>query len=313
MISPPPIPYDRQHHYEQSPDMLNVHWDVNTICQYNCSYCYARREYGERWGEIGNRRIIDGVLSALERSVLPFNLGLLGGEPTLSQHYYYILDRLHASERFNRVYITTNAARDLTAHPHYPKMAFLLSYHPADIVDRELFFRNAKFLQDNGYKLKVNVMLHHDSRYWDNIRDTFYRFRDLGIRTHPHFIYGKSVHTLFHYRKKFWDYFEFLREWPAELCYWNDGQMSMKNDYEIFNGGLTNFQGWQCWNNNYEVDVWGRVIKFCLNQEKTSLLENPDFFRNIGATVAMKCPHPSCNCDGLLKQLKIRESVSEIE
>jgi sulfatase maturation enzyme AslB (radical SAM superfamily) len=295
--------YSKQHHIDQDPDHINVHWDVLTICQLNCSYCYARNEYGEKWGKLGSKQIADGVLDALNNSSLPFNLGLLGGEPTLSPHYYYILDRISAMEKFNRVYVVTNGEKDFTKHPDYEKIAFLFSYHPADCTDRDRFFANVKLMKDRGYKIKVNVMLHHGKQYWPLIKEMFEMCADAGIRTHPHFIYGKNVHTLFNYRKDFWEYFSFLKDHERELVYDDE----LKNDYEIFSEKLTNFNGWSCYNNNYEVDVYGRVIKFCLNHERTSLLDNPTFFKDIVKTVPMICPHKACNCDGLLKQLKVKD------
>jgi len=295
--------YSKQHHIDQDPDHINVHWDVLTICQLNCSYCYARNEYAEKWGKLGSRQIADGVLDALNNSSLPFNLGLLGGEPTLSPHYYYILDRISAMEKFNKVYVVTNGEKDFTKHPDYEKIAFLFSYHPADCTDRDRFFTNVKLMKDRGYKVKVNVMLHHGKQYWPLIKEMFEMCAAAGVRTHPHFIYGKNVHTLFNYRKDFWDYFSFLKDHERELVYDNE----LKNDYEIFSEKLTNFNGWSCYNNNYEVDVNGRVIKFCLNHERTSLLDNPNFFKDITKTVPMICPHKACNCDGLLKQLKVKD------
>lgn len=296
--------YSRQGHIDQDPDHINVHWDVLTICQLNCSYCYARNEYAEKWGQLGSKAIADAVLNALNKSTLPFNLGLLGGEPTLSPHYYYILDRISNMEKFNKVYVVTNGEKDMRLHPHYEKVAFLFSYHPADCTDRDKFFANVHLMHKRGYKVKVNVMLHHGRQYWPLIKEMIEMCDAAGIKVHPHFIYGKDVHTLFHYRKDFWEYFKFLEDRDRELMYDDE----FKNDYEIFSQKLTNFQGWSCYNNNYEVDVYGKVIKFCLDQSRASLLENPDFFKDITSTVPMTCPHKACNCDGLLKQLKVRDA-----
>ena len=125
--------YSKQHHKDQDPDHINVHWDVLTICQLHCSYCYARNEYGEKWGQLGNRQMVDGVLEALRRSTLPFNLGLLGGEPTLSPHYHYILEQLEKIEQYKKVYVVTNAERDLSMHPDHKGLAFLFKIGRAHV------------------------------------------------------------------------------------------------------------------------------------------------------------------------------------
>ena len=300
--------YSRQHHIQQDPDHINVHWDSLTICQLNCSYCYARNEYGKEWGKISSKKIIDGVIEALRRSSLPFNLGLLGGEPTLGPHYNYILDQLLTIKNFQFVYVVTNGEKDFSTHKDYDKLAFLFSYHPADCTDRDRFVNNMKLMLSRGYKVKVNIMLHHDKNLWPKIKEMFEICKDIpGLKIHPHFLYGNSITKLFNYRPEFWKYFSFLEDYEKDLMYDND----VFNDYQVFRDKLTNFKGWSCYNNNYEIDVRGNVVKFCLEKsDDVNLLSNPDFFKNITKTQPMICPHSACNCDGLLKQLKIKNETS---
>lgn len=299
--------YTRQHHITQDPDHINVHWDSLTICQLNCSYCYARKEYGEEWGKISSRQIIDSVIESLNRSSLPFNLGLLGGEPTINPHYEYILDRISKLDKFKWVYVVTNGEKDLRLHKHYEKLAYLFSYHPADCTDRDRFIQNIKHMLDRGHKCKVNIMLHHDKRLWPNIKEMFDICAGIeGLKVHPHFLYGSSIQNLFNYRPAFWEYFKFLEDFDKELVYDTD----LFNDYQVYSRKMTNFKGWNCYNNNYEIDVYGRVIQFCdVNDlNKVSLMDDPDYFKRIEKTTPIVCPHRACNCDGLLKQLKVRDA-----
>ena len=297
--------YSKQHHTQQDPDHINVHWDTLTICQLNCSYCYARNMYGKEWGKISSKQIIDGVISALSKSSLSFNLGLLGGEPTLGPHYYYILDELQKIEQFNRVYVVTNAEKDFTDHPQYDKVAFLFSYHPADCTDRDRFVANMKLMISRGYQCKVNIILHHDKRMWPLIKEMFDICAGIeGLKIHPHFLYGNKMDKLFRYRKDFWEYFAFLKDFERDLQYDDD----VFNDYEVYSQKLTNFYGWACYNNNYEIDVRGNVVQFCMNEEGgVNLLKDQEFFQRIEKTVPITCPHKQCNCDGLLKQLKVKK------
>lgn len=299
--------FSKQHHIQQDPDHLNIHWDTLTICQLNCSYCYARNEYGDKWGKLMSKENINRCVEAFGRSSLSFNLGLLGGEPTLGPHYFHIIEKVSELKNNQKIYVTTNGYKDLTNHPKFDNVAFLFSYHPADIVDEELFFRNVQSAIDKGIQTKVNVMLHHNKALWDKIKTAIFRFLDMGAKVHPHFLYTHSSRMLFHYRKDFWEYFKFLEEViPKELVY--DDQLF--NDYEIFHNGMTVFTGWSCWNNNYEVDVYGNVVQFCKDRTTGSnLLTDPDYFKRITETKAMICPHKACNCDGLLKQLKIKNNA----
>jgi len=297
--------YSKQHHLQQDPDHINIHWDSLTICQLNCSYCYARREYGEEWGKIASKEIINGVIESLSRSALSFNLGLLGGEPTLNPHYYYILDNVSNLPMSNRIYVVTNGEKDLTTHPDYERVAFLFSYHPADCTDRDRFVANIKLMISRGYQCKVNIMLHHDENLWPRIKEMFEICAAIpGLKIHPHFIYGSSVHKLFKYRPEFWEFFKYLQDFEKDLVYDTD----LFNDYDVFYNKLTDFEGWNCYNNNYEIDVYGKVMQFCrTDASKVELLRDPDYFARISKTEPMVCPHKSCNCDGLLKMLKIRQ------
>jgi hypothetical protein len=150
-------------------------------------------------------------------------------------------------------------------------------------------------------------MLHHDKKLWPLIKEMFEICAGIeGLKVHPHFLYGNSIQKLFNYRQEFWDYFRFLENVEKELVY--DDQLF--NDFEIFDKKMTNFKGWSCWNNNYEIDVDGKVIQFCnLNgNDKHDLLKDPDFFKRIAKTKPITCPHSACNCDGLLKQLKVKNA-----
>ena len=296
--------YSKQHHIEQDPDHLNIHWDSLTICQLKCSYCYARNEYGKEWGKLSSKETIDAVIESLKRAKLSFNLGLLGGEPTLGPHYYYILDRVTELPHNKKVYVVTNGEKDFTDHPDYShKVAFLFSYHPNDCTDRDRFINNMKLMLSRGYQVKVNVMLHHDKKLWPLIKDMFDICKTIdGLKVHPHFIYGKSISDLFHYRQNFWDFFRFLEDYQEKELIYDDDAF---NDYEVYHQGLTDFKGWSCYNNNYEIDVRGNVVKFCLDKsEHVNLINDPDFFARIEKTIPMICPHKACNCDGLLKQYK---------
>lgn len=295
--------YKVQHHIQQEPDHLNIHWDMLTICQLNCSYCYARNDYGRDWGKISNKTIIDAVLTALNRSKLNFNLGLLGGEPTIGPYYKYVLEQIANFKKNIGIYVTTNGVRDLTNDNTPTNTAFLFSYHVADCKDINVFLKNVQYMKDNNYKCKVNIILNPNKKYWPQLKEMFNIIKDIGVKSHPHFLYGNWDRKLYNYNESFWEFFSFLGNMKKELCYDTD----LYNDYEVYKNNLTNFQGWKCWNNNYEIDVYGNVVQFCKDKNiHVNLLRHQDYFNNIEKTEPMICPHDECNCDGLLKLLKVK-------
>ena len=305
LIMPKIEDYNTQGHAQQNQDLLNVHWDIVTVCQLKCGYCYARNTYGKDWGKISSRKTIDKVIESLSRSTLPFNLGLLGGEPTLSPHYDYIVEKIQGLEKFNRVYLTTNGEKDLRKI-NTNVTGILFSYHPADCTSNENFVSNVKYIHSTGQKLKVNILLHPNKRHWEKSLNMAKTIQNLGVKIHPHFVYAHWDRKLMRVHDCFFEYFKLFKELERDIEYNDD----LFNDFEVYQHGLTKFKGWSCWNNNYEVDVHGNVVKFCKeeNTETSDLTKDLNYFNRIKSTQAMICPHQECNCDGLLKLKKVRHA-----
>ncbi len=289
-------------------DRNYVHWDITTVCNYSCSYCYAMREYGDNWNKETSRDTVKLILTSLYASTMPVFLGLLGGEPTLSKHFEFILEELR--EKFfkrehDRVYITTNLSRDIswyldfpTADYYHNKLFFLVSYHSSE-ANPDDFLKKINILLDLGYKVKVNIMINNSSDSWATTKNLLIRTKLLQDRTklivHPHFVY-KNEHELFDYPDNLDEYFGDLIQGPKE--YIQNGIEYC--DREIFEKSLNKFEGMNCWLNNYEIDLYGNVYKFC-TRETSNLLEDLTFFKRIKRTLAIRCKHKACTCDGLLK------------
>lgn len=296
--------YSSQGHLTQDKDRLNIHWDSLTICQLECSYCYARNNYGKEWNKLSSKKMIDSVIEALSRSTLSFNLGLLGGEPTLGPYYNYIIEKIQSLPKNNKVYVTTNAEKDLKT-VRTDGVAFLCSYHPANCTSDENFINNVKYLKEQGNQLKVNILIHPNKAYWEKSLNMFKIMQELNVKIHPHFVHTKWDRKLHRYKSEVWEYFKEFEYLEKEIRYDND----FFNDYQVYKYNLTKFKGWSCYNNNYEVDVNGKVVQFCREENTTTsdLTRDLDYFKRITTTKPMTCPHEECNCDGLLKLLKYKE------
>lgn len=295
--------YTIQYHSQQIPTHLNFHWDTLTICQLKCPYCYARNIGGKDWGKITSIKTIDKVIEAMSRSTLPFNLGLLGGEPTIGPHYNYILDKVSSLSNNSKIYVTTNAEKDLSLDIIRPRLSFLFSYHPGNCTSEEMFLKNVYHMKNNNIKLKVNIILHPKKEFWQKSLNMAIKLKEIGVKIHPHFLYNNWDRTFFKYQKEFWDTFKIFEDEPKELFYNED----CFNDYEVYKLKLTNFEGWNCYHNNYEIDVHGRVVQMCKQtDERSDLNKDLDYFKNIDSVKPIICQYKECNCDGLLKQLKVK-------
>lgn len=305
--------YDLKHKIQR----LYIHWDVSTQCNFKCTYCYAMKEYGDDWGKIDDWKKQQHVIKNIARARLPVFLGLLGGEPTIHPHYPELIDMcLDAVKKHpdGRLYITTNGSNKneiFQKHRHDKNLYFLFSFHSEYEFKYKKGFQilldNIKTAVDRGFKVKVNVMLHHNKKFWEKTHkfvDELEKYGDR-INIHPHFLYADGdVHKLENYSKDFYSEFERFKDYPDYFVFEQaSGDKKVFNDYNIFKNEFSSFKGWDCWNNNYEISYTGRCHRVCFDESK-DLLTNPFFFRDIGKICPVSCPHSNCNCDGLLKIYK---------
>jgi len=312
---------DKEYGVGHKVQRLYVHWDVSTQCNFDCSYCYAKKQYGTNWNKIDERKKQKAIISAMKVSSLPIFLGLLGGEPTIHPKFHELYELCFdaiSRHKDGRMYITTNGSRKtewFKTIPYHEHVYFLWSFHP-EFIDRYsdddfnfgLILKNIQLMQDRGFKNKVNILLTTEKKHWDIIL----KFADevekiKGIELHPHFIYDGSMnHTHLHnYNEEFYEKFSRFKDYNPEFVTEENGVKEYHNDYSIFSNQLNNFQGWDCWNNNYEINYDGKIMKFCFD-EHDDLSKNIMFFRNIKSIEPKSCPYTECNCDGLLKILKER-------
>lgn len=299
--------YDKDHKIQR----LYIHWDVSTQCQLKCSYCYAKKHYGDDWGKIDKWSSQKIVLHTLDRASLPIYLGLLGGEPTDHPHYEELIDRCYdviTNHPDGRMYITTNGLQPTSFFENHKverEMRFLFSYHPEYEMKygkgHALLLDNIKAAMHNGMRVKVNVLLHSNRKLWSKTHVFVDELEKLdGIEIHPHFVYeGGNVHKLTEYTQEFYEEFKRFADYPEYLVFGNN----IYNDYNLFANDIAHFEGWKCWNNNYEISWDGVVNQFCFNDYQP-LISNMNYFANIEEIKPKICPHTGCNCDGLLKIYK---------
>ena len=299
-------------------DRCYVHWDITTKCNMDCSYCYAKKEYNNDWQKESKLRDIDAVLQSIKLSTLPIFLGLLGGEPTISKHFNYIIRELNRSgffEKNNRLYVVSNGQKPLQKVIRYlkdsdyynNKLFWLLSYHPSQDPDDNIFIQCANELISMGYKVKINFMLDPDLPFNELKKMTLVKDRlKKEALIHWHYVYVNE-HELAEYPEEVFEYFDKIIDQPKEFL--ADGVLVSDSWLLDQKFNRNNFKGWNCWLNNYEIDFRGNLVKFCTG-EKTNLLDDIFFFRKIKKIIPIICKWDKCSCDGLLKIKKCSNKKS---
>ncbi|MAF36178.1 hypothetical protein CL622_03615 [archaeon] len=311
--------YDIKHKIQR----LYIHWDVSTQCNFHCTYCYAIESYGKEWGSIDKWFKQKLIINNIGRASLPVFLGLLGGEPTLHPHYDELIDNCYSAikkHKDGRLYVTTNGSRGngfFEDHKFYNQMYFLFSFHPEYEGKYgkkfETLVNNITIARRRGFKCKVNVMLHYDSRFWKKTHKFIDDIECIeGLEIHPHWLYrdGNPHAGVVNYTHKFYREFKRFEEYPGYFTFEDQsGGKELFNDYNMFRDEQNyNFKGWNCWHNNYEISWDGKVRNVCFADKEDLLLRNFNFFKNIKKICPVVCPHTSCSCDGLLKIYKERQN-----
>ena len=93
----PNLEFIKEYDYDHLIDRLYIHWDLLTKCNFDCSYCHAKRQYQKlnQWNDIDvfERQLL--IIKALSISTLPVFLGLQGGEPTIHPYFEEIFKDLY--------------------------------------------------------------------------------------------------------------------------------------------------------------------------------------------------------------------------
>lgn len=291
---------------------IYIHWDMLTFCNYKCAYCYARRHYEKvnDWGKQNNLELQKHILKCLSFAKLPVFLGLQGGEPTLDKNFIELFllmqKQILRKDELSRLYITSNLSTNKwdiiienTDAELKEKIFVLASYHPEHRNSLN-FLKNIELVRHH-YKTRINIMLLDKPEFVDDIKFVYNELKkmDTKLQIHPQFIYTEGRKSL---EKVNFDTYKEMKDSNKEFVY----KGKLLSDFEIFENNLNNFYNWKCYYNNFEIDYNG-FVKILCKGIKINLKENPLFFKNIKEIEPIICKYKSCNCEGLLKCLKVQE------
>jgi len=314
----------KQGNFKKKIPTLEIHWDTILICQYKCSYCYARDRTD--WFKFPETNSHETIIKALSKSHLPLKLGLLGGEPTIHPKYKEILQLWNDTCSFNEtynvpntLYTSTNGVRDLDwfkSIPSYENMSFLWSFHPEN-SDNLSLEEKMKVMLSKGYECGINLMMLPAIKYRDKTLDMYNRCKNLGIEVVPTYLHIKKdriddSRVMLNYNEEFWIWvksnFDLIKKDKHYIKIQGDAKILEQHltEDEIFENRYNLFKGYSCMLNHYKINVDGTVNVLCVEDNRTCLVENNDYFKNIQKIQRFKCPLPACTCAELFEIPKIK-------
>lgn len=278
-------------------DSFRLHWDIVTICDYNCAYCYARKQLD--WNKISNKDIIDDVIRQLKIIKKPLEVVLLGGEPSISPHYFYILDELHKLPHLEAVASISNAngrvnKEWIDQHDKYNGFYFNFTFHPTE-ADPEKF--KASVINAKGKNVLVHIIM-LNKKYDKQIRDIVDWCKENGITTRVNVPFSpKKVDKYMTKEQSYRDWIStYIDDFEKYLYFeYDDGTTEVLNDIEVYLDNLNIFTGWSCKNNNWSVTInTSRIERQCQGPNKGEWMD---------------CPLDACCCQGLMSIEKINTTI----
>lgn len=269
---------------------IRIHWDIITLCNLNCSYCYAREN--EPWNKIQTLTQIDNILEMIRRdNINEYEVILLGGEPTMHPKYFYILDALDQLQNIVSVSTITNGQSKkldtewVEKHKIYSKFFLNVTFHPADSDLQSI--KSLLSMWDNK-RVILNIVL-LGPKFNTGILDAINFCKENTITARCNIPFRPD--NTDQYLKKTDDYKEWLNsianEFERYLYFvYNNGTEEVLNDIDVYLRELNKFKGWKCKNNNWSVAVNSTELKRMCNGTTSDEY--------------MTCTLDACTCQGLL-------------
>jgi hypothetical protein len=206
----------------------------------------------------------------------------MGGEPTESENFQFIMDSLSEIKNLKRINIFTNGVNDLKKYKFNNKIKITLTYHSSQ-CSPENIIKNIEFLKNSNIPYDIMVP------FWD-INDNLKKFKkyieDFGISLNnifPMYPYMDRVNKIV-IRDIFWPELE-----NKKIFELNGEVYSFR---ELVKLNLNNFCGWSCSHNSYQLMQNGDINWNC-GDTVCNIFEHPDFFKNLNIK-RFKCENERC-------------------
>jgi sulfatase maturation enzyme AslB (radical SAM superfamily) len=272
---------------------VQFEWFLTNWCNYQCSYCSeAVNMVGEfsKQTSAGKYKL---ALARLKNITSPFQVELIGGEPTLHPKIEQILESLDSIDACKNIEVVTNLSRSTNFYKNInlSKVSFLASYHPE--YHREEFVGKLLSL---GPKARVTVNLTDRAEHWPKTIDLIDRFDRLGIRYSFNLLEPTSTCSI-EYSETFFKLFEDYIKKSAtndQISYtFDDGVTKIFNQIEISHNNLNKFKNYSCTPIRYRITHDGDIYNLCTNRKLPMSITSTSLYQK------ERCPNTCCSCDAM--------------
>jgi hypothetical protein len=270
-------------------------WKLIDVCNQKCAYCnegFGSDEFRPKSSFFKNQSQIDSYKNVLKilklKFIGPFEVDIIGGEPTLHPHIYSIIEQINSIDNCKQISLLTNLKKPFSFYEKfnsiaYNKLLFCPSIH-FDYYTPELLKKCVEINKFKHTKIIPIVMLHDDKKHWDNMENFITALIKHNVEYTISFINSCFEYTT-NYTSEFYSRFNKFIVVDANKYLFNDNLLL--NKYDIHLNKLNAFKGWKCKPLRYIIKHTGEIINACTDKQM-SFVNSEQF---------AICPKTECDCD----------------
>tara|TARA_A100000171_G_scaffold53055_2_gene75931 strand:- start:110 stop:1027 length:918 start_codon:yes stop_codon:yes gene_type:complete len=257
-------------------------WELNNVCQYRCSYCYANewleKDFNKKYSD--TYKTVLTKIKLLDIKKINYDLELLGGEPTIHPYFFNILSFLNNLKKCKKIKLITNIAKPVSFFNKIPnyidksKYTINASYHVE--YDKGNFLKKIIELNKN-HDVVVNVNLLNNEKYFDKIEDIIKKFISNDIKIMYNYLHDVENKFLSNYDEVFYNkfekYFKYFNNKKTKFII--DEKEIYLDEWYIRKNNLINFYDkFLCTPKFYNISYKGEISNICTGKQIKNILNN---------------------------------------
>ncbi|HLE09655.1 MAG TPA: radical SAM protein [Bacteriovoracaceae bacterium] len=279
--------------------MAEFSWAITNSCNYNCSYCYAKKSMeNSKDGDTSYKFI----LQRLKMCQVVFDIALVGGEPTRHPKLQFIIDELDKIENCRVLEIYSNFTRPVDYYfkwRNIKKLNLKMSYH-SEYHDN-FIGKLKKAIEEKKTNFLVLINLSPNDKYWNNTEEILKLCKNNGIEYEINYLLSTETVQI-NYTEKFYEFFDdyITDNMNAEVEHIIGNKIYSIPESKIFKLGLS-YRGMSCIPRMYRIESSGDIINSCSGKRPRLVIREEELAQSY------ICQYQSCGCSAMLLFNKVRK------
>jgi MoaA/NifB/PqqE/SkfB family radical SAM enzyme len=274
-------------------------WHLIDVCNQSCSYCnegFGTDETRPKSSFFKNDKQTQSYLNVLKRlkikSLGKYEVDLLGGEPTLHDNLFKIIQTLNTYDNCVEISLITNLKKNISYYETLNKKdcskllicpSVHMEYYNESIIEKII-----KINEFEHVRIIPIIMIHDNKKYYQKNKELITRLIQEGIDFTVSFLADSYEYSV-NYDKDFLsEMADFAKKDNNRYIFkTNDNKIYNLNKHSIYDNKLTKFKGWKCTPLRYKITHFGGIFNDCTKKPLSIT----------GKAECVECPLSNCGCD----------------